>query len=207
MPPATSGEDTKVYCVKWESFPPGNVLVIYCVQPKEGITVYNYNNKNQSTKMESGPPEFQDESLHSSLLLRGVKVQGKCECHIETDRGHNVSSFTIVAEGPCPSINGSQAETTPPTSSSGSVSAIKWQRKRLAKTVKGKTTKLTLKWNVTRIHGYSAPRVLCCPLTVTQHVRPDVKEFPPTSLRMSITGLQLSESNNNKLYPTTSPRL
>lgn len=32
----------------------------------------------------------------------------------------------------------------------------------------------------------------------------DVKEFPLTSLRMSITGLQLSESNNNKRCPATS---
>lgn len=32
-----------------------------------------------------------------------------------------------------------------------------------------------------------------------QHAQKDVKEFPLTSVRMSRTGLQLSESNNNKL--------
>lgn len=39
------------------------------------------------------------------------------------------------------------------------------------------------------------------PLSETHHAQMDVKEFPLTSLRIPIAGLQLSESNNNKLYP------
>lgn len=42
------------------------------------------------------------------------------------------------------------------------------------------------------------------PLSATQAAHKDVKEFPLTSLRMPITGMQLSESNNNKLHQTTS---
>lgn len=44
------------------------------------------------------------------------------------------------------------------------------------------------------------------PTAETQIAKKDVEEFPLTSLDMPITVLQLSESNNNKLFITTSSR-